>query len=74
MTKTAFIKQTVSLGLAYSVCGSVHCHGGKHGSVQADSSPGVAESSPSLSKGSQKETVFSRQQEEGLWNSILSRA
>jgi hypothetical protein len=31
------IKENISLGLAYSFRGSVHCHhDGKHGSMQAD--------------------------------------
>ena len=37
MTMTALIRESISLELAYSFRGLVHyCHGGKHGSVQAD--------------------------------------
>jgi hypothetical protein len=36
MTSASLIKTNLYLGLAYSFRGSVHCHGGKHGNVQAD--------------------------------------
>jgi hypothetical protein len=37
MTKAAFLKNNISLVLAYSFRGSVHYHHGrKHGSMQAD--------------------------------------
>jgi hypothetical protein len=36
-TRTALIKDNVSLGLAYSFRGLVYCHhNGKHGSMQTD--------------------------------------
>jgi hypothetical protein len=37
MTKATLIPENVSLELAYSVRGLVHCHdSGEHGSIQAD--------------------------------------
>jgi hypothetical protein len=37
MNKATLIKANISLGLAYSFRGSVHCHHGtKHGIVQTD--------------------------------------
>jgi len=35
MTKATLRKENISLRLAYSFRGSVHCHGRKHSSIQA---------------------------------------
>lgn len=36
MTKATLLKDNISLALPYSFRSSVHYHGGKHGSLQAD--------------------------------------
>jgi hypothetical protein len=61
MTKTTFIKDNISLGLAYRFRGSIHCRQGrKPGNSQAGLvGAGGAKSSTSCSEGEQEQTVSS---------------
>jgi hypothetical protein len=55
MTMASLIRENVSLGLAYSFRGAVHCrHGRKHGGMQTDGAREGAESPTSKLAGSRK--------------------